>query len=394
MAGTPPVQIRDFYRRIQNSDTDALAQQPYYVDPRAFNNPVSPSPLLRLATLRNAAWQESYHAVQEAFFDFAGRCMYCANTKRHIHGMQASPVLEVVGFPGLYIYPKLLSNALVHRGLIDMLMHDQLADPATRTNLHEKYHVTYPEPSITKGEANTSFFDPAASQLKMQPRLEGSGDWTASPLTTRALLDKLRWFTVGDASADGSMPPKIRALVENILPIKAHSATAYVSSNQDPLELRQGHGDAGTFLDTSLGCDGVVVVGLEDSGERERGATSSEAHSVVDADCWRDLLVGSDSEDDEKAPDRQHVSEAGNRDDTITSTRNTPCLAAIHLRSTDALLFTGLSRRAWYGVAKVLPGSSPAFEQQWPCWPGTVERRGQDNWKGCMKGRRIDLVVG
>lgn len=297
--------------------------------------------------------------------------------------------------PGLYVYPKLLGNPLVHKGLIDMLLHHELADPRTRTNLHEKYHITYPEPLSPSGEANASFFDPVASQLKMQPRLEGSDNWTTSPITAREFVEKLRWFIIGDTSADGSrasMPPRIKALVENVVPIKTQTATAYLSSSQDSLELRQGQGEDGKFLDISLGCDGIFVLGLEGSGDEERETTSSVGQSDDD-DSWRNLVVSPDSEDDGKAPAHQHAGEAGSNDKTVSSTRNAPRLAAIHLRSSDALLFTGPSKRAWYGVARILTGSSPTWEQQWPCWPGTIDSRRMEDWKGCMKGRRIDLVV-
>lgn len=296
---------------------------------------------------------------------------------------------------GLYIYPKLLSNGLVHKGLIDTLLHDQLADLGTTTNLHEKYHVTYPASTESNRDAHTSFIDPVASQLIMQPRPEGSDDWTASPLTARGFVDKLRQFTFGDASANGSrasMWPKIRALVEDILPVRAHSATAYVSSHQDPLELRRCEGEAGTWLDISLGCDGVFVVGLEVSGSEEEVGRDSENQGVND-DSWRDLIADSDSEGDEKAPARQDQSSTNSDRDTTSTPKSATRLAAIHLRSTDALLFTGPSRQAWYGVAKVIPGSCLTFEQEWPCWPGTVDGRGMEDWKGCMTGRRIDLRV-
>lgn len=102
MATEPPAELLDLYRRVQTLDTNALTHEACYVDPRAFfSGPAAPSPLLRRSDLKNAAWQESYGSVQEAFFDFAGRCMYCENPERHPHSVQASGVLEVEGFPGM-----------------------------------------------------------------------------------------------------------------------------------------------------------------------------------------------------------------------------------------------------------------------------------------------------
>ncbi|KAK5123916.1 hypothetical protein LTR85_002113 [Meristemomyces frigidus] len=335
MAASSPAQIKDLYSHIQTLDTDTLSRQPYYVDPRAFS--------------------------------------------------------------GLYIYPQLLRNAHVHKGLIDMLLHDELANPATKTNLHEKYHVTCPVPSKTDGDAHTSFFELMTSHVKMEPRLHKTDDWTASPLTTRSFIEKLRWFTTGDVTWSGSRASKVRKLFESILPIKARSLMSNVSSYQDPLGLRQNEGEARTFLDISLGCDAVFVVSLEQSNDEYRNAVNPKPQSVDYEESWRDLVVGLESDDDESARSPPHDIGLGindkNETGDIGNTSDAPCLAAIHLRSTDGLLFTGPSRQAWYGVAKVLPGTSPTFEQDWPCWRDTVDGRGMEQWKGCMQGRRIDLVV-
>jgi len=99
MTADPRSQIKDFYDHLQTLDKDALAQQANYVDARAFN-PRSPRPLLRLNTLRTAELQQSYAGIQEAFFDFAGRCMMCNVTKKHVHSVQGPPVLELEGCPG------------------------------------------------------------------------------------------------------------------------------------------------------------------------------------------------------------------------------------------------------------------------------------------------------
>lgn len=78
-----------------------------------------------------------------------------------------------------------------------MLLHDGLANPGNRTNLHEEHHVVYPALREAAGSsaARASFFDPVASGLRMQPRL--SDTWTTPPLGVRDFVQKLKWLTLG-----------------------------------------------------------------------------------------------------------------------------------------------------------------------------------------------------
>ena len=69
-----------------------------------------------------------------------------------------------------------------------------------------------------------------------------------------------------------------------------------------------------------------------------------------------------------------------------------PRVAAMRLKSGDAVLMSGMSRYAWHGVPKILEGTCPRWMEDWPCFDkdhGAV----YDRWKGWMKGKRINLNV-
>ncbi|KAI6914363.1 hypothetical protein KC355_g18059 [Hortaea werneckii] len=66
-------------------------------------------------------------------------------------------------------------------------------------------------------------------------------------------------------------------------------------------------------------------------------------------------------------------------------------IAAIRLRSGDALLMSGESRYAWHGVPKVLPNTCPDWLQDWPA-VGEHAERFQD-YRGWMERKRINLNV-
>ena len=295
--------------------------------------------------------------------------------------------LKLRGFAGLYIYPKLLGNPLVYKQLVDTLLHHELANPRNETNLHKQYHVTYPD-KLDTAEDHTSIFASDASQLKMQPRLREDQSWMTPSITSREYVDQLRWLTFTDG-----VPSKIKALFQSILPYKAEHGTAYISSSRDPLHFERDEAEQSALIDVSLGCDGIVVVSLDHStkADLEEPTTTVPNNQGTDDD-WRDLVDGLGSSPDDSTATNSRTSDAEDAQHSDTATKRAPQLAAIHVRSTDVLVFSGRSRGAWHGVAKVLDGSSPPWEQQWPCWGASGDTHTSNSWKGCMKGRRIDLV--
>jgi hypothetical protein len=98
----PPSHIQEFYNRIKTADKESLAREPFYIDPQAFvHGP--PHPSLRLNVAKTVKLQESYTAVQAAFFDFTGRCMCCQLTHKHVHsivfwGLQSWSWKDSLGF--------------------------------------------------------------------------------------------------------------------------------------------------------------------------------------------------------------------------------------------------------------------------------------------------------
>ncbi|KAJ2966973.1 hypothetical protein NQ176_g9893 [Zarea fungicola] len=61
----------------------------------------------------------------------------------------------------------------------------------------------------------------------------------------------------------------------------------------------------------------------------------------------------------------------------------------LRLRSGDAMYMTQESRFAWHGVPKIVPDTCPEYLENWP-----AREDGQfSEWKGWMKGKRINLNV-
>lgn len=290
--------------------------------------------------------------------------------------------LMLINVPGLYIYPQLLRNYLVVKRLLDELLHEQFACPDNRTNLSESYQVVYPECS-GKDTSQSSFFEPNASHLKMQPRLRDT--WVSFPITVQKFVEKLRWFSV-------RLQAHIKPLIEGILPLEVHAATAFISSTGDPLTLRQEKEHKGFFLDVSLGCEGIFVVGRKLSADEVRSRKSPSPEIGASDESWRQFVVGLDEDYyNEKDNEQRGDCPAGTGDDFAWDSGFQ--LAAIRLKNGDALLCSGESADIWHGVAKGNEGSFNAWEQNWPCWSEAENGSRLQEWKGCMRGRRIDFLL-
>lgn len=200
------------------------------------------------------------------------------------------------------------------------------------------YDVPYP-PEMS------SFFDLSAKDLAFDPK-----DPTLhKPITTQQFLNKkLRWMTLGGQydwtnkvypeGPPPPFPPSTKNLVEHLFPMKAEAAIVNLYSPGDTLSLHRDVAEScdQPLVSISLGCDGIFVIGLE---AVEEGAPHGEPRVVV-----------------------------------------------LRLRSGDAVLMSGESRYAWHGVPKVVEGSCPDWMQDWP-------GEQYPEWKGWMKGKRVNLNV-
>ncbi|KAK4494760.1 hypothetical protein PRZ48_014116 [Zasmidium cellare] len=378
MSTEPPAPIRRFYEEMKRLDLSSLTIHSATIEPRKYSEDKSKNSKLRYSAAKTLEMQDNYEAVQLACFDFIGYCEFCGGRSRHAHSVQGTAVFEIEGFPGLYLYPELLRNNFVLKELLDQLMHRDLACPDGHTNLHDDYHVTYP-PHSTQTARQTSFFDPEASQLKMQPRLVDS--WVNFPITVTDFVRKLRWFRF-------TLPTNIKQLIEGIISLEVKSATAHISSPNEMLDLRQIQQRKGFQLDLSLGLDGYIVIGREcQPSEMEQSGPPSPTKKVPDEN-WRGLLIGLDNEDE-----KHDQSEDVDTNDGSTDVRDGFHLAAIRLEHGDALLFCDEGLNTWHGVAKVVEGSFGPWEEDWPCWFEKGHDSRFQDWRGCMRGRRIDMVI-
>ncbi|CAK4034985.1 oxidoreductase [Lecanosticta acicola] len=217
----------------------------------------------------------------------------------------------------------------IQLSLLEKLLHRDLSNPQHQTNIHLHYNVLYPP-------ENKSFFAAAARDLLFQPKDPS----IHKPLTTPQLLSKkLRWATLGGqydwthkvypTTARPAFPSDVKNLIEGSFPMRAEAAIVNLYSPGDTLSLHR---------DVSEECDRPLV--------------------SVSLGCDAIFICGLDDER----------------------------VVALRLRSGDAVLMSGESRYAWHGVPRVLEGSCPEWMVE---WPGDQH----EDWKGWMRGKRINLNV-
>ncbi|GAB1737734.1 hypothetical protein NU219Hw_g2145t1 [Hortaea werneckii] len=339
----PPEWIRTFYKRYQKLGTyeDIISSDLVDLDVR----PESYS--------RHSFQECDGNVVQELeqlhqkFSKFLGRCMDCGDSEQsncdHSERKSAS-VFELDQIPGLFVYPNLLPPH-VQSALMDKLLHRDLANPKHQTNVHLHYNLSYP-PTHSDNNEPGSFFDHSAKGLDYRPKE------SHAPINTERFLDKkLRWITLGGQydwtakqyppEVPPDFPSDIKGLVEDLFPMKAEAAIVNLYSPGDVLSVHRDVSEecAQPLVSISVGCDAIFICGLESQ---------------------------------ENDPDQGRI-------------------AAIRLRSGDALLMSGKSRYAWHGVPKVLPNTCPDWLQDWPA-VGENTGRFQD-YRGWMKRKRINLNV-
>lgn len=217
------------------------------------------------------------------------------------------------------------------------------ADPATKS------YFRYPPSS-------------SASFLPKNPRLHG-------PLTIpRLLKKKLRWLTIGGqydwtnkiypAEAPPPFPQDIKELLQGLFPeTKAEAAIVNLYSPGDTLSLHRDVSEESEngLVSISLGCDGILVVGLEDKPNSEK-------------------------DDSQLAMEDENM--------------NTNYII-LRLHSGDILYMSDEARFAWHGVPKIIAGTCPEWMSDWPARRHSDPQPADkfEDWRGWMAAKRINLNV-
>lgn len=170
------------------------------------------------------------------------------------------------------------------------------------------------------------------------------------PLTISQLLNKkMRWTTLGGQydwtakrypdSTPPAFPLDIKELLEGIFEeTKAEAAIVNLYSPGDTLSVHRDVAESSStgLISISLGCDAIFIIGTQslETGEEK--------------------------------------------------------MLTLRLRSGSAVYMSGESRFAWHGVPQIVPETCPEYLADWP--GGTSD--GQFNeWKGWMRGKRVNLNV-
>ncbi|KAI6794705.1 oxidoreductase [Hortaea werneckii] len=338
----PPEWIKTFYKRYQK-----LGKYEDVIGSDLVDLGARPESCSRLSVQEcSGDVARELGELHQKFSKFLGRCMDCGELDYSCEHSERKPasVFALDQIPGLFIYPNLLPPH-VQSDLLNKLLHRDLANPKHQTNVHLHYNVSYPPTHHDTDEAG-SFFDHAAKGLDYRPK-----ESHAAISTERFLDKKLRWITLGGQydwtakqyppEVPPDFPSDIKDLVEDLFPMKAEAAIVNLYGPGDVLSVHRDVSEecAQPLVSISVGCDAIFICGLESQ---------------------------------EKDPDHGRI-------------------AAIRLRSGDALLMSGESRYAWHGVPKVLPDTCPHWLQDWPAVGEHAERF--RDYKGWMKRKRINLNV-
>ena len=361
---TPPAKLVEFYNTISSSELSELLSRPDVLDPRLHARSGPPTGCMLQSSFPDIGHlQDNYHELQEALYDFrGGYCVMCHLPperrhldKKHAHSCQGSGVSSAKEIPGLLVYPALLREPLVRKKLTD----DVLLNP--------EYEF-----------------------LRVKQDL------------------------LGLKGQNHALPDSVASLLGSVLDLGSKTACLQLASSKECPSLRKDEGPGDRLLHVPLGCDYILVLGLDqkDMGLLTQENSSNKPEQTDSPSSakrsWRELIVDSDDEryDGPKAKrkrpqNRQDSSEATEASakhmctmEGHASVKPDPGQIAILLRAGDVVTMTGPARRAWCSIAKVIPGTWPAWEQDWPCWGEvTAAHHELQDFKGCMNGMAVDLVI-
>jgi DNA alkylation damage repair protein AlkB len=239
--------------------------------------------------------------------------------------------------------------------MLNRLLHRDLLNPSHNTNLHLHHTVTYGLDQSNFDTTGNTQSDPSGSETNhasffaMDPSVKfAAKDPTVHrDITVKEFLDKkLRWVTLGGqynwtakrypTETPPPFPADIGRLVRQLFSdIDPQAAILNLYAPGDTLSVHRDVSEEcdQALVSISIGCDAIFIVGNEDGSS----------------------------------------------------------VAALRLRSGDAICMTGDSRFAWHGVPKVLPNTCPTWLQDWPV--SGPETSTFEIWRGWMANKRINLNV-
>ncbi|KAL8845507.1 MAG: hypothetical protein Q9176_000143 [Flavoplaca citrina] len=346
--GKPPETLRALHKFYQKASASDLANDPNVCDFGNLHQDGTFTKLRIVGTLKGSC-------LLGPFSQFAGSCGDFPDT-------DDVKVYEHADLPGLQILPSLLPQ-YIQRYLLSCLLHRDLSDPEHKTNVHFHHSIPYnalaakypSDIESANGSGGFSFFDcPPESSfhfLALDPSAHSS-------LTVAQFLNrKLRWVTLGGQydwtektypkETPPGFPKDLAKLTHGIFEhIQPQAAIVNVYSPGDTLSIHRDvseDSDAG-LVSISLGCDGIFIVGLEET------STNTVKHAVL------------------------------------------------RLRSGDGVFMRGLSRYAWHGVPRVLAGTCPMWLGDWPGGSSHPDVESEVNgrfaaWRGWMANKRINLNI-
>ncbi|KAL9104250.1 MAG: hypothetical protein Q9163_000798 [Psora crenata] len=313
-----------------------------------------------------------------------GRVSMCAIVPREHHATPAPDVssspddrysYQISGLPGKsWSGHSGRTNADRHKGLLvlpqviplqdqakllSILLHDNLANPRHKTNVHIHHSLPYHACCKTETQSSNPQANPATSFFHISPDSSEPflpvNEKTHKTFTVSQFLSsKLRWMTLGaqydwtakmypleDAPA---FPQNIASLIHRLFPkVKPEAAILNIYKPGDSLNMHRDVSEQSdnALVSISIGCDGIFMVSL---------------------------LSENDSE---------------------------PRWAIIRLRSGDAIYMGGPARFAWHGLPQVIANTCPDTLRE---WPAAYYGQGSLNdsfeaWRGWLANKRINLSV-
>lgn len=239
--------------------------------------------------------------------------------------------------------------------MLNRLLHRDLPNPSHNTNLHLHHIVTYGLDQSNFDIKGNNQSNPSGSEMNhasffaMDPSVKfAAKDPTVHmDITVKEFLDKkLRWITLGGqynwttkrypTETPPPFPADIGRLVRRLFSdIDPQAAILNLYTPGDTLSVHRDVSEEcdQALVSISIGCDAIFIVGNEDGSS----------------------------------------------------------VAALRLRSGDAICMTGDSRFAWHAVPTVLPNTCPTWLQDWPA--SGEERSIFETWRGWMANKRINLNV-
>ena len=351
-----PQAIKELYKRCRKLSWDKIVQDPSIIDLKdpqncRFDGRVEVAdniPRVRLAAARSNLKESSTNDNVKIY---------------EVDGLPGMLLLRrtsgiVLTTQGFRILPKLVSME-DQITLLSSLLHDSLADPRHNTNVHLHHLLPYKACRevehgfpISQDAHSDSFFhlSPQSSKLFVPVNENTHKAFRVSQF----LSSKLRWITLGEQYdwtakkyASGKVPifPKdIASFIGKLFPeVKPEAAIVNIYRPGDFLNMHRDISEESdkALISISLGCDGILIIGLQDRKDLE------------------------------------------------------PRCAVVRLQSGDAIYMAGPARFAWHGLPQVIPNSCPDGLRDWPAGPknGISTEDTFEAWRGWMANTRVNLSV-